>query len=441
MMNIFKRIFALLLVLTLLALPLSLLSSCDVKSQGETTTLYVYNWGEYMSDGSEGTLDSNRAFELWYEYTYGERVDVVYSTYSSNEDMYAKLSGGAVSYDIIVPSDYMIERLISGGENGESLLSPLNKENIPHMDNLSPSFYGENAPYDYYDEGNIYSVPYFYGMIGIIYNTTMVEEEDIGSWDVMWNEKYKGNILQFNNSRDALGTAQYKLGIDVNTDSEDEWRAALGELKAQKAIVQGYVMDEIFNKMEGGSAAISAYYAGDFLTMYENNSDLEFFYPEEGTNLYVDAMCIPASSQNKLVAERYIDFMLMVDEDFDEGFIDFYNERTGEEFYSAAIANAEYTYYASPNQKVVDDEDYQETLNLIKPGAYKLMYDENALKSATSYKNLTPEKLALINNLWEELKSDIDVSPVIIIICAVIIGTLAAGGIFLGFRKRLRNNY
>ena len=440
-MNIFKRIFALLLVLTLLALPLSLLSSCDVKSQGETTTLYVYNWGEYMSDGSEGTLDSNRAFELWYEYTYGERVDVVYSTYSSNEDMYAKLSGGAVSYDIIVPSDYMIERLISGGENGESLLSPLNKENIPHMDNLSPSFYGENAPYDYYDEGNIYSVPYFYGMIGIIYNTTMVEEEDIGSWDVMWNEKYKGNILQFNNSRDALGTAQYKLGIDVNTNNEDEWRAALGELKAQKAIVQGYVMDEIFNKMEGGSAAISAYYAGDFLTMYENNSDLEFFYPEEGTNLYVDAMCIPASSQNKLVAERYIDFMLMVDEDFDEGFIDFYNERTGEEFYSAAIANAEYTYYASPNQKVVDDEDYQETLNLIKPGAYKLMYDENALKSATSYKNLTPEKLALINNLWEELKSDIDVSPVIIIICAVIIGTLAAGGIFLGFRKRFRNNY
>ena len=441
MMNIFKRIFALLLVLTLLALPLSLLSSCDVKSQGETTTLYVYNWGEYMSDGSEGTLDSNRAFELWYEYTYGERVDVVYSTYSSNEDMYAKLSGGAVSYDIIVPSDYMIERLISGGENGESLLSPLNKENIPHMDNLSPSFYGENAPYDYYDEGNIYSVPYFYGMIGIIYNTTMVEEEDIGSWDIMWNEKYKGNILQFNNSRDALGTAQYKLGIDVNTDNEDEWRAALGELKAQKAIVQGYVMDEIFNKMEGGSAAISAYYAGDFLTMYEKNSDLEFFYPEEGTNLYVDAMCIPASSQNKLVAERYIDFMLMVDEDFDEGFIDFYNEHTGEEFCSAAIANAEYTYYASPNQKVVDDEDYQETLNLIKPGAYKLMYDENALKSATSYKNLTPEKLALINNLWEELKSDIDVSPVIIIICAVIIGTLAAGGIFLGFRKRFRNNY
>ena len=233
-MNIFKRIFALLLVFTLLALPRSLLSSCDVKSQGETTTLYVYNWGEYMSDGSEGTLDSNRAFELWYEYTYGERVDVVYSTYSSNEDMYAKLSGGAVSYDIIVPSDYMIERLISEGENGESLLSPLNKENIPHMDNLSPSFYGENAPYDYYDEGNIYSVPYFYGMIGIIYNTTMVEEEDIGSWDIMWNEKYKGNILQFNNSGDALAPLSTSWASTSTPTTRTSGERLLASLKRRR---------------------------------------------------------------------------------------------------------------------------------------------------------------------------------------------------------------
>ena len=260
-----KKIISISLCLIILAIPF-LMTSCQGKG-GNITTLYVYNWGEYISDGSEDTLDSNKAFEEWYYDTYGERVKVSYSTYSSNEDMYAKLSGGAVNYDIIVPSDYMIERLIK-----EDALAPLDFTNIPlAAENLSPDFFGENAEFDYYDEGNVYSVPYFYGMIGIIYNTTMVDEEDIGSWSLMWNEKYKNNILQFNNSRDAFGTAQYYLGIDVNTDDESEWREALELLKAQKGIVQGYVMDEIFNKMEGGSAAIAAYYAGDFLSMYENN--------------------------------------------------------------------------------------------------------------------------------------------------------------------------
>ena len=443
-----KRFISLSLSLVLLLLPFCTFISCDTVIGGDVKTLYVYNWGEYISDGSEGCLDSNRAFELWYEYKYGEKINVVYSTYSSNEDMYAKLSGGAVSYDVIVPSDYMIERL-----RQENMLAPLSRDeqgnliNIPHASNLSENFFGEDAGYDEYDPGSVYSIPYFYGMIGIIYNTTMVDKEDIGSWDLMWNEKYKGNILQFNNSRDAFGSAQYKLGIDVNTDDEDEWKRALKELKAQKGIVQGYVMDEIFNKMEGGSAAIAAYYAGDFLTMYENTtledkpSDLDFFYPEEGTNLYVDAMCIPKTSRNQLEAERYIDFMLMVDEDFDEGFFEFYNQRTGEEFYSAAIANAEYTYYASPNRKVVDDEGYRGTLEDIKEGAFDLMYDEDALKTATSYKNLTPKKLILINTLWEELKSDIDVSPVIITICVVIVVSLAGGGLFFALRKRFRNNY
>ena len=467
-----KKIISLILALIIIALPVCSFISCDSVMSGDVKTLYVYNWGEYISDGSEGTLDSNRAFELWYEYKYGEKINVVYSTYSSNEDMYAKLSGGAVNYDIIVPSDYMIERLIKG-EGGESLLAPLNKENIPHAKNLSIDFYGENAQYDYYDEGSVYSIPYFYGMIGIIYNSTMVNEEDIGTWDLMWNDEYKGNILQFNNSRDAFGTAQYKLGIDVNTDDENEWRRALEALKAQKNFVQGYVMDEIFNKMEGGSAAIAAYYAGDYLTMFENNEDLEFFYPkrynpdtkeyEVSTNLYVDAMCIPSTSENKTEAERYIDFMLMVDKDFEAETSEFYNcdfyeyyseKMGGEEFYSAAVANAEYTYYASPNQEVVEDPGYRATMDdikpavidettgeTIKPGAYDLMYDKDALKTATYYQNLTPEKLALINTLWEELKSDIDVSPVIIIICVVIVAFLAGGGLFLGLRKKFRNNY
>ena len=419
-MKIFKRYFSALLALILLLLPLSLFVSCDSGESGDTVTLYVYNWGEYMSDGSEGSVDSNKEFERWYYDTYGVNVKVSYSTYSSNEDMYAKLSGGAVNYDVIVPSDYMIQRLIN-----EDMLAPLDYSNIPlAKENLSSTFFGKDAKYDYYDKGNVYSIPYFYGMIGIIYNTEMVDEADIGSWELMWNEKYKNNILQFNNSRDAFGTAQYKLKIDVNTDDETEWRCALEELKAQKGIVQGYVMDEIFNKMEGGSAAIAAYYAGDFLTMYENNDSLEFFYPEEGTNLYIDAMCIPKSSENKTIAERYINFMLSVDE----------------EYGAPAIANAEYTYYASPNQKVVDNEGYRETMNEIKDDAFEKMYALDRVH-ATYYENLTPEKLALINELWEELKSDIDVSPTIIIICVAIVGALVAGVVVAGIKKKYRNNY
>lgn len=415
-MSLLKRFLSLSLALIIMSFSIITFASCSKESSDDVKTLYVYNWGEYISDGSEDSLDTNAAFEDWYYETYGERVKVNYSTYSSNEDMYAKLSSGSVSYDVIVPSDYMIERLIK-----EDMLAPLDYNNIPSISNIVPDFYGPDAIFDYYDEGNVYSVPYFYGMIGIIYNTTMVDadDEDLGSWSLMWDEDYKDNILQFNNSRDAFGTAQYYLGIDVNTDDEDEWRLALDKLKEQKDIVQGYVMDEIFNKMEGGSAAIASYYAGDFLSMYENNPDLEFFYPKEGTNLYIDAMCIPKTSENKLLAERYIEFMLHEE---------------------PAIANAEYTYYASPNRLVRENEEYIEYMGEIKDDAYEKMYDTENIPT-TAYSNLTNEKLALINNLWEDLKSDIDVSVVIIIICVTIVGLLIFFALFFSLRKKYRNNY
>ena len=386
------------------------------KDDSETVTLYVYNWGEYISDGTEGTPDVNEMFEDWYYETYGVKVTVNYSTYSSNESMYAKLSSGSVNYDVVVPSDYMIERMIA-----EDMLAELNFENIPHIGNIHSDFFGENAKYDYYDPDNRYAVPYMYGMIGIIYNTSMVSEDDpaLGSWQLMWDERHKGNILQFNNSRDAFGTAQYFLGLDVNSHSEAEWRQALEKLKAQKPVLQGYVMDEIFNKMENGSAAIAAYYAGDFLAMYENNEDLEFFYPSEGTNLYVDAMCIPKTSQNKEIAERYIDFMLTE---------------------APAVANAEYTYYASPNTAVRENEEYIEYMNDIKDGGYDLMYNTDAVMTS-SYKNLDSETLIMLNGLWEELKSDIDVGLPIYIICGVILVILIGGGTFLGIRKRIRDKY
>ena len=407
--------FSALLAAVLILLPL-LLSACGEEGfSGGVKTLYVYNWGEYISDGSEGCLDSNAAFEEWYFETYGERVKVNYSTFSSNESLYAKLSSGSVSYDVVVPSDYMIERLIA-----EDLLAPLNYDNIPEIGNILPEFWGETSEHSAHDPGNVYSVPYLYGMIGIIYNTTMVDADDpsLGSWKLMWDEKHAGNILQFNNSRDAFGSAQYFLGLDVNSDSEADWRMALEKLKEQKPILQGYVMDEIYNKMENGSAGIAAYYAGDYLAMYENNSDLEFFYPEEGTNLYVDAMCIPKSSKNKELAERYINFMLMEE---------------------AAIANAEYTYYASPNRLVVESEEYIEYMGEIKEDAYEKMYATDSVKTST-YENLSGEKLILINQLWEELKSDIEISAGIYAICGVIIAVLLSLGIYFGVRNRIRNN-
>ena len=408
--------FAALIAVALIILPLLLTACGEEGVSGGTKTLYVYNWGEYISDGSEGCLDSNEAFEQWYFETYGERVKVNYSTFSSNESLYAKLSSGSVSYDIVVPSDYMIERLIA-----EDLLAPLNYDNIPEIGNILPEFWGETSEHSDHDPGNVYSVPYLYGMIGIIYNTTMVDADDpsLGSWKLMWDEKHAGNILQFNNSRDAFGSAQYFLGLDVNSDSEEEWRTALEKLKEQKPILQGYVMDEIFNKMENGSAGIAAYYAGDYLSMYENNNDLEFFYPEEGTNLYVDAMCIPKSSKNKELAERYINFMLMEE---------------------PAIANAEYTYYASPNRLVVESEEYIEYMGEIKEDAYEKMYATDEVKTST-YKNLSGEKLILINQLWEELKSDIEISAGIYAICGVIIAVLLSLGIYFGVRKKIRNSY
>ncbi len=407
--------FAALFAVAVIILPL-LLSSCSGDGVTETATLYVYNWGEYISDGSEGCLDSNAAFEEWYLENYGVKVKVNYSTFSSNESLYAKLSSGSVSYDVVVPSDYMIERLIA-----EDLLAPLNYNNIPDIGNILPEFWGETSEHSAHDPGNVYSVPYLYGMIGIIYNTTMVEADDpsLGSWELMWDERHAGNILQFNNSRDAFGSAQYLLGLDVNSDSEADWRMALDKLKEQKPILQGYVMDEIYNKMENGSAGIAAYYAGDYLAMYENNQDLEFFYPEEGTNLYVDAMCIPKSSKNKEIAERYINFMLTEE---------------------PAIANAEYTYYASPNRLVVESEEYIEYMGEIKEDAYEKMYATDSVKTST-YENLSGEKLILINQLWEELKSDIEISTGIYVICGVILAVLLSLGAYFGVRNKIRNNY
>ena len=367
-----KRILSLALVLVM-ALGMALLAGCG---KTETQTLNVYNWGEYISDGSEDSLDTIKAFESWYEQTYKKKVKVNYSTFASNEDMYAKLSSGAVSYDVIFPSDYMIARLAA-----ENMLLKLNFDNIPNYKNINESFRGL-----YYDPDDVYSVPYTYNMVGIIYNANVVDEEDAGGWDLLWNDKYAGNILQFNNSRDAFATAQYKLGLDVNSEDRSTWDDALTELKKQAPLVKSYVMDEIYNMLESGEAAIGAYYAGDYFTMLDaqaENVDLQFYYPEP-TNYFVDAMCIPSCCQNKELAEIFINYMLSEE---------------------PAVANAEFTYYASPNSIVYNNEAYledlgEDTISILYPGIDDFKENYNIY----AYRNLSNDQLDYINTLWETLK-------------------------------------
>ena len=404
-----KRLISFFAAFVLLLSAVVLLGACE--NGKDTVTLYVYNWGEYISDGSEGTLDVNAEFEKYCEEELGIKVKVNYSTFSSNEDMYAKVNSEASVYDVIIPSDYMIQRLIK-----EEKLLPLDLEIIDNYQYILDDFKGENVYYEPQD-GNVYSVPYTYGMIGVIYNTSIVPEghPTVGSWDLMWDETFRGDILQFNNSRDAFGTALYSLGYDVNEAPEVQWREALDKLKVQKELIQGYVMDEIFNKMKSGSAAVSSYYVGDFFAMYEENEDLAFFYPKEGTNMYVDAMCVPANSQNPELAMQYINFMC------------------SEEI---AVANAEYHYYASPNSLVVNNAEYQEYMNSIHEDAMELLYGSLDDVKVQAYLNLDQEKLVLLNTLWEELKVESKIGKGIYIWCSVILAALITWAVANFLRKR-----
>ena len=346
-----------------------------VLSGGNTLTLNVYNWGEYISDGSDDTLDTIKAFEEYYYETYGVKVKVNYTTYASNEDMFAKLSSGAVSFDVVIPSDYMIARM---REN--DMLLPLDFDNIPNYQYINEGFHGL-----YYDPDDMYSVPYTYGVIGVIYDANRVDEEDAHGWELMWNDKYKGDILQFNNSRDAFATAQYMLGLDVNSTDHSQWDTALDALKKQAPLVKSYVMDEVYNMMESGEAAIAAYYAGDYFTMVDaqaDNVDLQFYYPD-ATNYFIDAMCIPSCCQNKELAEIFINYMLSPE---------------------PAIANAEYIYYASPNSLVYEDEGYIEEMGEDTMAILYPEIDFNAMYGAYAYRSLDADMLDYVNTLWETLK-------------------------------------
>ncbi|MBQ8841719.1 MAG: spermidine/putrescine ABC transporter substrate-binding protein [Ruminiclostridium sp.] len=355
------------------------------KDQG--LSINVYNWGEYISTGAdEGTLNVNA------EFTELTGIKVNYTNYATNEELYAKLKGGGATYDIIIPSDYMISKMIK-----EELIQELNFDNIPNFKYIMDNFRNQA-----YDPENKYSVPYTWGTVGIIYDTTMIDmnEEDI-DWDLLWNEDYADQILMFDNPRDAFAISEIMLGYSINTEDSEELTDAAEKLKKQNNIVQGYVMDEIFDKMGAGEALIAPYYAGDALTIMEENEDLNFVVPKSGTNLFIDAMCIPSCSKQKEAAEMYINFMCEPD---------------------IAFSNIDYICYSTPHSAAFEMLD-EETQN--DPVSYP---DQDFIAANTTvFVNLSDEASREMQNLWTEMKSAEDENantlfvPIFLLVCIGII--------------------
>lgn len=355
------------------------------KFKDQNISINVYNWGEYISTGAEeGTLNVNS------EFTKLTGIKVNYTNYATNEELYAKLKGGGASYDIIIPSDYMINKMIK-----EGMVQKLDFDNIPNFKYIMPNF--RNLEYD---PENEYSVPYTWGTVGIIYDETMVDiPQDEIDWDLLWNEDYADNVLMFDNPRDAFAIAEIKNGFSLNTEDPEELKAAAEDLTAQKKIVQAYVMDEIFDKMGAGDALIAPYYAGDALTIMEENDSLNFVVPKSGTNLFVDAMCIPASSKQKEAAEMYINFMCEPD---------------------IAYANIDYICYSTPHSAAFEMLDEEVSSN---PISYP--DDEFIADKTTVFVNLSDEANMDMQTLWTEMKSAQDenentwIMPVFLIGCIV----------------------
>ena len=388
------RLAALLLAL-LVAFPVSAFISAETTEAADTVTLTVYNWGQYISDGTDGYVDVVAAFEEKYP-----NIKVNYITFDSNETMYTKLKTGGASYDVIIPSDYMIEKLIN-----EDMLLELDYSNIPNFELVDDSFKNMS-----YDPENKYSVPYTWGYVGIIYNTKYVNEEDAVDWELLWNTTYAGKILMFDNCRDAYAIAEAALGYSINTEDEDELNAATDKLKAQKNLVQSYVMDQIFDKMERGEAWIAPYYAGDYLFMLEENEDLAFYAPD-GYNLFVDAACIPTCAEHKYEAELFINFLCEP-------------EICGE--------NLEYLGYSTPISAAKEYMDEEMSANEIAYPPAEL------LSKGEAYSALSTEANQLMNDLWLSVKTnDSQLSVYIWVTLGALIVVIALW-LFLKIRKARR---
>ena len=344
------------------ALLLFSLPACQT-ANSSVREITVYNWGEYLDDE---VLDVNAAF------TEATGIEVNYLTFDSNETIYAMAKIGSVDFDVIIPSDYMVGKMIE-----EGMLAKLNFDNIPNYKYIDPAY----TSWDF-DPDNAYSVPYMWGITGIFYNKKYVDEKDLeAGWDILWNEKYKKQILMFNNPRDAFAIAQAKLGYSINTTDEKEIADAAEQLIAQKPLVQAYVMDQVYDKMINEEAWLAPYYNGDIAIICdveEGNPDVGFYIPKQTVNFFVDCMCVSSkcTAEQKKYAEMYINFLCDTE---------------------VALANAEYVGYGSPHTEVY---------NLLDPeiSGDPLYYPDLTTIRMEAFNTLPLETNRLMDVWWTKLK-------------------------------------
>lgn len=365
-----KKVSSVFLAMALSVFPLFLFSGCH-KQVSQAGELRIFNWGEYISDGTDGSMDVIAEFERETGITV-----TAYDTYDSNEQMYAKLKSGSADYDLIFPSDYMISRLIE-----EDMVQPIPIEELENYSQIIPEYTGSVRGYD---PSGHYAVPYTWGTIGIVYNRPMVEEitgmsaeEAITGWDAFWNPIFADNMFMFINSRDSFGIAEKQLGYSLNETDPQRLEKVANTLKEQKPLVQAYLMDEMFDKMENGEAALSPAYAGDIVTMMEENSDLGYCFPKEGSNLFVDGVCITKNAKNFENAVKFIDFLCRPD---------------------VALANTKFIRYSTPIQGAYDQ--LEESLRK-NPIAYP---PTERLEQCETYLALPPETTELMENLWIDIR-------------------------------------
>ncbi len=384
-----RKLLAALLAASLL---FSLKAPALAEEYDPNVVLNVYNWGEYISNGTDGSLDVNA------EFTRRTGIQVNYTTFDSNESLYSKLAGGGADYDIIIPSDYMISKLID-----ENMLAPLDYENIPNYQYVDEEF---KDPV--YDPGGKYSVPYTWNIVGLFYNKEYVDKV-VDSWEILWDADYAGKILMFDNPRDAFAIAQFRLGQSVNTTDPEDWKAAAELLKEQKPLVQAYVMDQIFDKMENGEAWLAPYYAGDAAILVDNNDSIGFAVPKEGTNFFVDAICIPATSSHKREAEEYINFLCDPE---------------------IAGANMDYVGYSTPETAA---KEYIDPEMVESPIHYP---DAETLANTEMFVNLPEDISKQVDALWAEVKMGGPGESMMLV--AIILGFLGVYIAIILFKRRKR---
>lgn len=349
-----KKLTLYFLLITTLIFPLGGCSLIGDLSSGEV--LYVYNCGDYIDE------------EILYQFEADTGITVVYDTYETNEIMYQTIKGGGAKYDLIFPSDYMIQKMIE-----EDMLEKINYDNIPNIHNIGEQF--KNLPYD---PTNEYSVPYMWGTIGIIYNKNMVTEP-VDSWNILWDTKYKDNVFMLDSIRDTMAVSQKRLGYSLNSTNVDELNKVKSDLIDQrKSTKPKYVVDEVKDRMVDEEAALAVVWSGDAMTMIDRNENLEYAIPKEGTNKWFDAMTIPKGAEHKDLAEQFINYLLEPD---------------------IAKQNVDYIGYSTPNMaayELLDDEVRD------NEGAYP---SEDLLKKCEVFVNLKPDDLQIYDEIWTDIKN------------------------------------